>query len=101
MKFKSNGRLSAKNVASLKRAPFRVIGYADGVFYFMSRAGHTVQKLPQLDRRTMNELAPNAYWKKTYPGRRGRIDWLRAISHLTSCAFELGQPWTTDRTAMA
>lgn len=58
--------------------PFAAIGVKLGTYYFRRYDKGDFLTIRHFRRIDMERLAPIAYWRRTYSGDSGRIDWVRA-----------------------
>lgn len=77
--------LSAEPMVSAPESeePFRILGQADGVFYYLPLDTQQVVALhaPQHRKLELLQLAPAHYWETTYPSKEG-AEWFAAANSL-------------------
>ena len=81
-----------------QRAPFRVLGYNQGTYYFLPKGSGEVSAFPpnNLERSSyLYTLAPNSYWETYFPANNG-VSW-RTISDSLIQACHRKGVFTTDK----
>jgi putative DNA primase/helicase len=63
--------------------PFRILGHADGLFFYLPASTQTVVALEAAKHRKLEllQLAPASWWETMFPGREG-ADWFGAANSL-------------------
>lgn len=73
------------------RAPFRVLGYDRGTYYYLPRGTGQITDLTasQHDRKWLLPLAPASWWEQEFPDRKG-ADWHTAADALFQASHRAG-----------
>lgn len=71
---------------------YAVLGYNDGVYYYLSRASGQITPLKPSAHTQLNlmQLAPLDWWAHEFPLPGGKIDWAKAASDLTELCHQRG-----------
>lgn len=71
---------------------YAVLGYNDGVYYYLSRASGQITPLKPSAHTQLNlmQLAPLDWWAHKFPLPGGKIDWAKAASDLTELCHQRG-----------
>ena len=76
----------------IETGPFKLMGYNDGVYYYLPRASGQLVGLTAggHNKNNLMQLAPLEWWKDRFGGAKGAISWDHAMNALIKLCHERG-----------